>query len=177
MYDRHVRRSALVVPIALAAVLVAACGTAAASPQPAGRYPSAISKMVCSSDARQKLDEALGAGPTTVTPPTWSAHLYSCTYEFAQGQMTLSVKELSSRAQTTAYFDVQARQLGKKHQLYGLGQGAFLANNGSVVARKDYKVLIVNTTRLPPSFGAANSGSGTPAETVSTLIMACWAGD
>ncbi|MGO8871251.1 MAG: hypothetical protein ACLQPH_07575 [Acidimicrobiales bacterium] len=164
-----------VVPFALAAVLTA-CGTPAAGPQPAEKNPSAISKMVCSSEARQKLGQALGENPKTVTLPTWGAHLYSCTYEFPQGQMTVSVKELSSEAQTTAFFDEQEHHYGKRQDLYGLGQGAFLTNDGSVVARKDYKFLIVDTSGLPSSF-SAGSGSGTPAETVSTVIMGCWAGD
>ncbi len=175
MYHRSMRRLLAVVLTTLLAV-VTACGTQASGPLPAGAHPSAISKMVCSSEARQKLGQALGENPNTVTVPTWSAHLYSCTYEFPQGQMTISVKELSSEAQTTTFFDDQARQLGKRQDLYGLGQGAFLTKNGSVVARKDYKVLIVDTSGLPSSF-SAGSGSGTPAETVSTVIMGCWAGD
>jgi len=161
----------------LVGLVLAACGTAAASPQPAGKNPSPISKMVCSQEAREKLGQALGRNPTVVSPPTWESHLYACTYEFPQGDMVISVKELSSATETTAYFDGQARRFGRQHTLYGLGQGAFLTRDGSVVARKDYKVLTVDTSGLPASFSAGIGASGTSVETVATVVMGCWAGD
>ena len=169
------RRSAVVVVVL--SIALSACGRAEAGPEPAGRNPSPVSKMVCSTEAKEKLGQALGHDPTAVTTPTWNAHLYSCTYEFPQGTMVLSVKELSSVDQTTAYFDSRARQLGRKHVLYGLGQGAFLTDDGSVVARKDYKVLTVDTSGLPSGFGAGDGASGTPAQVVTSVIMGCWAGD
>ncbi len=63
----------------------------------------------------------------------------------------MSVKELSSKSQTSAYFSDLAHQFGDKQTLYAFGQGAFLTDNGSVVVRKDWKVLLVDSTRLGPS--------------------------
>ena len=37
--------------------------------------------------------------------------------------------------------------------LESLGQGAFQTTNGSVVVRKDWKVLLVDDTGLPAQFG------------------------
>ena len=88
----------------------------------------------------------------------------------------MSVKELSSKSQTSAYFSDLAHQFGDKQTLYALGQGAFLTDNGSVVVRKDWKVLLVDSTRLGPITTTAEL-SGTPAETMAAVIMACWAGD
>ena len=82
--------------------------------------------MVCSAEAKEKLGQASGQDPTTVTTPTVERPI--CTRaptSFPRATMVLSVKELSSAAQTTAYFDAQAQPPGKKRVLYGLGQGAF----------------------------------------------------
>jgi hypothetical protein len=133
--------------------------------------------MICKVKAQTEIDEALGQSTTSVTTPTWVGHLYSCNYQYPEGTITLSVKELSSQAETTAYFDQLAQQFGEKQQLFGLGQGAFLADNGSVVARKDWKVLLVDPTKLTGTFSGTRSLSGTPAETVASVIMQCWDGD
>ena len=61
--------------------------------------------------------------------------------------MELSVKELSSWAQTKAYFRSLGTQMGQVRTLKGLGQGAFQTTNGSMVVRKDWKVLLVDTAR------------------------------
>ncbi len=54
---------------------------------------------------------------------------------------------------------------------------AFQTTNGSVVVRKDWKVLLVNSTGLPPQFGQPPTSSGDVAVTVSDVILGCWAGD
>jgi len=156
--------------------LVGGCSSAGAAPQPAGAEPSAISKMVCTPEAQLKITAALGS-TATVSVPTWSDDLYRCVYRFPHGTLALSVKELSSRYETDAYFDSLVEQLGRSQQLFGLGQGAFLTTDGSVVARKDWKVLLVDNSRAGASLGAGHSFSGTPAETVASLIMTCWQGD
>jgi len=45
---------------------------------------------------------ALGVEPTEVSTPTWVDHVYSCQYVYPSGVMPVSVKELSSRAETSA---------------------------------------------------------------------------
>jgi len=133
--------------------------------------------MICQPKAQTEIGEALGQDTTKVTTPTWNDHLYTCDYDYPQGVITLSVKELSSQAETTAYFQQEAARFGDKQQLFGLGQGAFLTTNGSVVARKDWKVLVVDTTGVSGSFASSRSLSGTPAETIASVIMQCWNGD
>jgi hypothetical protein len=113
----------------------------------------------------------------TVSKPTWVDHLYSCKYRYSTGSMELSVKELSSWPQTTAYFQQLADQLGKSRDLQDLGQGAFQTTDGSVVVRKDWKILLVDISGLPPQFGVPPTSSGDVAVTVGDVILGCWAGD
>ena len=55
-----------------------------------------------------------------------------------------------------------------------VGQGAFHTTNGSVVVRKDSKVLLVNVTGLPAQFGEPPTTSGNVALTVAEVILASW---
>ncbi len=146
-------------------------------PLPAGKYPSAISKMVCGSDAQHEIAEALGLKAVSISTPTWIDHLYSCRYEYADGAFTLSVKELSSWGQTIDYFHGLGGQYGDTRSLGNLGQGAFSETDGSVVVRKDWKVLTVDITGLPDQFGVPPTSSSDIAVTVADVILGCWAGD
>lgn len=112
-----------------------------------------------------------------VSTPTWVDHLYSCRYGYTSGSMVLSIKELSSWAQTFAYFKNLGAQMGNARSLANLGQGAFQTTNGSVVVRKDWKILLVDITGLPAQFGVPPTSSGDVAVTVSDVILGCWAGD
>ncbi|HEY7917189.1 MAG TPA: hypothetical protein VIC86_09475 [Acidimicrobiales bacterium] len=182
---RPVRRVGLLPGMAvlgMVVVLAAGCSattgtsTAATVPLPAGRYPSKVSKMVCVSEAAHEVGLALGE-KATVTTPTWADHLYSCRYDYPSASLTLSVKELSSPAETTAYFNSLGSQLGVARSLPNLGQGAFQTTDGSVVVRKDYKVLLVDPTGLPPQFGNPPTHPGDIAVTVAIVILGCWSGD
>ena len=90
----------------------------------------------------------------SVSHPTWVHHLYSCQYKYPTGSMVLSVKELSSWAQTRSYFQTLAKQMGDSETINGLGQAAIKTKNGSIVVRKDWKVLLVNSEGLPRSSGS-----------------------
>jgi hypothetical protein len=145
-------------------------------PLPAGPTPSAISRMVCSPKAQQELATPLGV-TATVTTPTWVDHTYFCRYSYTTGFFTLSVKELSSWAETRGYFDMLGTRLGDTAKVTGLGQGAFATTNGSIVVRKDWKVLVVDVSGLPAQFGVPPTSSSDVAYTVADVIMGCWNGD
>ena len=132
--------------------------------------------MVCQKKAQGELAEVLGVNAVVQTP-TWADHLYSCTYQYPNGSMVLSVKELSSWSQTKSYFAMLGTQLGDIGKLGNLGQGAFTTSNGSVVVRKDWKVLLVDITGLPPQFGVPPTSKADIADSVSDVILGCWAGD
>jgi hypothetical protein len=186
--SRFVRGRALVgVPIVLfAALLAAACGGAKGGsgqstadrrvPLPAGPYPSAVSKMVCSAKTQGELANVLVV-TAQVPTPSWVDHVYTCRFTYSDGVMVLSVKELSSWSDTIGYFRALSQNLGNIGPLTGLGQGAFTTGNGSVVARKDYKVLLIDISGLPAQFGVPATSSGDVADTVADVVMGCWAGD
>jgi hypothetical protein len=146
------------------------------APLPAGPLPSAISKEVCSDQAQRDIAETLGV-KADVQTPTWVDHLYSCQYQYPNGHFVMSVKELSSWTQTKDYFAMLGRQLGDAGALGNLGQAAFTTGNGSVVVRKDWKVLLVDITGLPAQFGVPPTSKADIADTVSDVILGCWAGD
>ncbi len=133
--------------------------------------------MVCAGEAQHEIAEALGLKAVRVTTPTWVDDLYSCAYQYANGSFTLSVKELSSWNQTYAYFDTLGSRYGKARPLGNLGQGAFSETAGSVVVRKDWKVLTVDIAALPAQFGVPPTSSADIAVTVADVILGCWAGD
>jgi hypothetical protein len=165
-------------------MLGAGCGgaTSASSPSttraplPAGPVPSSIAKMPCEAEASHEIAGALGE-KASVSDPTWVDHLYACTYQYPTGSIALSIKELSSWPETLSYFDSFATQMGKSRNLQGLGQGAYQTSNGSVVVRKDWKVLLVDPTRLPTQFGVPPTSSTYVAVTVADVILGCWEGD
>jgi hypothetical protein len=165
-------------------LLLAGCGGAPArpttgpdaAPLPAGPVPSALAKMPCQPEAQHDIAEALGVR-SVVTDTTWANHKYSCRYRYPTGTMQLSIKELSSWGQTLAYFHGLGHVLGNTEPLGNLGQGAFRTTDGSVVVRKDWKVLLVDVSRLPSPFGRPPTPSADVAYTVAAVILQCWAGD
>jgi hypothetical protein len=132
--------------------------------------------MVCRPKTQGEINEALGV-TATVTSKTWVDHRYSCPYAYADAHFVLSVKELSSWPQTLSYYHSLGQQLGVTRNVPNLGQGAFQTRDGSVVVRKDWKVLLVDVAGLPAQFGKPPTDAGDVAVTVAIVILGCWAGD
>ena len=87
------------------------------------------------------------------------------------------MKELPDRPATDRYYQGLGVRLGDAGTLGTLGEGGFMTTNGSVVTRKDNKVLLVDVGRLPPKLGRWDLGPGAVARTVATAIIGCWTGD
>jgi hypothetical protein len=132
--------------------------------------------MVCAGEAAGEIAEVVGA-KASVTAPTWSDHVYSCGYRYREGTMVLSVKELSSWPQMYAYFDQLAQTLHKTAPVKGLGQGAFVVSDGSVVVRKDWKILLVDISGLHGTVGSPPASRDTVALDAASVILDCWSGD
>lgn len=178
-------RRQLTVVLILASLSAAACasfstgsvsGTALRKPQPAGKNPSPIAVEVCSKKAQREIGEVLGV-TAAVQTPTWVDHLYRCLYTYPDGSFVMSVKELSSWPQTFGYFRGLGSQFGNTGPIENLGQGAFATTDGSVVVRKDWKVLLVDIGGLPGQFGVPPTSSADVAVTIADVILGCWAGD
>jgi hypothetical protein len=148
----------------------------AAAAQPAGTRPSESAKMVCAHEAQSDIAGVLGVKPTKVTLPTWVDHLYSCRYVYPDGVMTLSVRELDSAADTTSYFDGLATTMGRRPDNLPIGEGAFITTDGSVVVRKDYKVLTVDASQLPAAFGTLALVPTDVSTAVAMTVLGCWSG-
>ena len=144
--------------------------------QPVRATPSASAKMICAPEAQAELAAVLGVHTTQPVVPAWTDHIYSCKYTYHNAVMVLSVKELSSKAETDAYFTSLAHRLGQTQRLFTLGQGGFTTKNLSVVVRKDYKVLLVDISGLPAQFGKPLHTQGEIAIDVAAAIMDCWTG-
>ena len=147
--------------------------TAATVSKPAGKNPSVSSKMVCEAETQAEMAQSLGV-QAQVSTPTWTNHVYTCQYQYPNGSFTLVVKELSSTAETTAYYDGLGAQLGRRADRIALGQGAFLTTSGSLVVRKNYKVMLVDVTHLPAQFGNPPQAPADVALSVAATIMTCW---
>jgi hypothetical protein len=132
--------------------------------------------MVCGHEARKDLAGVIGLTPAVVTRPTWVDHVYSCAYVYPNGTFVLSVKELDSAAQTMSSFNQLAAVLGRRPDSVALGQEAFITTDGSVVARKDWKVLLIDVSRLPATFGQPAFARSDVATAIGSTIMGCWSG-
>lgn len=157
--------------------------TACAAPVPArptftpnaDGTPAAGTVMVCSPEISDQATVYLGVPPTTITPPTWRDHVYSCAYVYPDGQIVLSIKEFASAEESAAYVQTLAASLGQGAAAR-LGDGAFTTGGGSMVMRKDNKVLLVDTSRLPDPFGDPAVDRATAANLVTAVVAACWTG-
>jgi hypothetical protein len=146
--------------------------------QPARATPSVSAKMICAPKTQNELAVVLGVNTTKPVVPTWIDHIYSCRYTYHNAFMVLSVKELSSKAQTDSYFTSLAHRLGRTQQPRLLYRGLFFTTkNSSVVVRKDYKILLVNISGLPARFGKPPLTRADFALAVAATIMECWSGD
>jgi hypothetical protein len=132
--------------------------------------------MVCAKEAQAALGSSLGVTPVQVTTPAWSDHVYSCQYVYSTGTFSLSVKELDSAKQTTAYFNSFGARLGRRPGGLAIGQGAYVTTDGSVVVRKDWKVLYIDISHLPPQFGQPSQSASDAALSVAATILSCWSG-
>jgi hypothetical protein len=143
--------------------------------RPSDTSPSSTAIMVCAREAVEEIASTIYTKTVEPVRPTWNGDLYACRFVYAHGAvMGMSVKELRSKAATAAYFNELARKLGKVHDVLIVGQHAFTTRNGSLVVRKDDKVLLVDVTKLPRHF--ARQSRGQVAKLVAEVIMDCWKG-
>jgi hypothetical protein len=166
--------SLAVVTLAVATGCAAAGAAGGAAPKSG---PSRAARMVCSADAQKEIAGAVGATTDGPIAPAWADHLYSCTYPYADGRIGLSVKELTDAATTTAYFTAMDARLGQGGDVAGIGQDAYQGADGSVVVRKDFKVLHVDVSGLPSQFGSPPIDRGEAALRIAVTVMGCWKDD
>jgi hypothetical protein len=162
----------------MSGLAIALSGQAVASTSArAVTQPSKSAKMVCASEAQEDIAVNLGnVKPTTVTTPTWDNSVYSCQYVYPNGPVTMSVKELRNAAATTRYFDKLGKTLDRRPGKLALGGDAFTAHDGSVVVRKDFKVLDVDISQLVGKLGTPPMDPPIIALNIAATVMGCWTG-
>ncbi len=182
VYPRDMRpaRTALVGALL---TIAAGCATAAPAAAPAAvevnatpTGPSDLAQMVCAPEAQADIDEALGVGAQRVETPTWKDRVYSCRFVYPGGSFVMSVKELTNALETTDYVESLQKKLGDVQNVDGLGEGGFITPDGSVVVRKDFKVLLVDDSALPATMSTPPLTPGNVAMLVAKTIMSCWTG-
>ena len=164
-YARGVRIR-LLVPVAISLALVlAACG-GSSKPSSSPTTPQGPTTTGWSRRRSRVGERAVGVGEDDLrdrgrerhlperdrrqddrrrSSPTWVDHVYSCDYVYPGGAKMTLVGQGGRRTprETTAYFDSLATKLRQdRRTIAGLGQGAFQVRDGSVVVRKDFKILL-----------------------------------
>ena len=169
-------RRVLVLVTALA--LLGACsGKTHAAKELAPATPSFSAKMICETEVAGDLYKQ-ATGVKTIAPlkPSWTDHVYACNYVYPHGAvMRLSVEDDGAQAADT-YFDQLASTRHKTQNLV-MGDAAFQVADGSVVMRKDDKVLLVDVAKLPAQFGLPPANRGDMAVNVTQVILQCWTGE
>ncbi len=176
---------AVVLAVVLAAVL-AGCGqpSAPVGPLPSqapvptlADVPSPQAEMVCQPEAQQDIQDFIGIVPTTVGPIQYANHTSTCRYVYANGSFTLVVQDLPNELVTTRTYDALASKLGKVDSIDLPDAQAFSTNDGSVVLRRDTKVMLVDVTQLPATFGSPPSPRADAARLIMKAVLNCWVGD
>jgi hypothetical protein len=184
---RHALTAALVAAtVALAAsgctagrnASASATARATAGPSTAtGPGPSESAKMICQPEAADEIAAAIGVQPNQPPASSWANQVYSCRYTYPTGVMVLSIKELSDGAATAAYYTAAQNALPSHTTVQVLGQDGFVGPDGSTYVRKDFKVLRVDVSALPATFGQPPEPRADAAFTVAAVIMSCWTGN
>ncbi len=133
--------------------------------------------MVCTRAARHEIEGVLAVKTIEALRPTWIGHRYSCRYTFRTGVIVVSVKQLADQAATDAYFVALRDELGSSDAAGTTTDNFVTTRGGSVVVRKDFKVLLVDTSGLPPTFGVRARSRADVAADVATTVLHCWTGD
>ena len=99
--------------------------------------------------------------------------MYACQYEYADGVISLSLKELPDAAATTKYFEGMAKDRGQPAGGISLGEGAF-ATPTELVMRKDFMVLDIDVSDLPARFGQPERSPSDVKLAVAQTLLGCW---
>jgi hypothetical protein len=149
----------------------------AAAAQYASDAPPAAAQMVCSDEIRRQVQGALGLDSVPTPRSGWADHVYTCTYSPPMGALVLSVKVAPSDDAARTQLDALRTQLGAVDPEQGLGELAWSAPAGTVVAVKDNMVLTVDATALPDDLGPGHQRRIDIARLLAAGVFACWTGE
>ena len=150
---------------------------AAAAAAYASNTPPAAAQMVCSDEIRGEVADALDLTSVPAPTATWADHVYTCTYALPMGRLVLAVMVSPSTTAASGQLDTMRGQLGASTPEPGLGQQAYSAPAGTVLAVKDNMVLRADATGLPDDLGATHQGRLQVARLIAAGVFNCWTGN
>jgi hypothetical protein len=165
---RSLRRSAAAG--ALVAGLAAVPAAPAQAAEPKGELRE-LAEEVCEDMVRDAVEAVADAPLALPQQGSWADRTYTCTYDVGDGQLVLSVEVLRSRAGARARYREARAAADVDQRLHGIGQQAFQATDGTLVARKDSFVLTVDPELVPARLDKADL-----AFAATTAVMTCWPG-
>ena len=139
--------------------------------------PPEAAQMVCSDEIRGQVADALALPSDPTATSAWADHVYTCTYALPMGQLVLAVSVSPSAAAARGQLETLRQRLGADDQEQGLGEQAYSAAAGTVLAVKDNMVLWVNATGLPDDLGAGHAGRLDLARVIAAGVFNCWVGN
>jgi hypothetical protein len=148
-----------------------------AAAQYAGRTAPDAARMICSDEIRKQVAGSLGLDVVPTPQDSWADHVYTCTYTLPVGTLVLSVTVAPSDDAALPQLDAKRAQLGAADPEQGLGEQAYSAPAGVVVAVKDNMVLVVDATALPDDLGPGHQRRITVARLLAAGVFACWTGE
>lgn len=156
---------------------VAAAVESAAAAQYASNIPPAAAKMVCSDEIRGEVADALNVASVPAPASAWADHVYTCTYPLPVGRLALSVTVFPSTTAARDQLDKRRGQLDATAQEPGLGEQAYSAAPGTVIALKDNMLLTVDATGLANDLGGTHETRLDLARVIAAGVFNCWTGN
>jgi hypothetical protein len=150
--------------------------SAAAAAQAAGNTPPAAAQMVCGDEIRSLVTDYLGLDSVPAPQAAWVDQVYTCTYSPPMGPLVLSVTVAPTDAAAVEQLTMMRGQLGAGEPETGLGQQAYSAANGTILAVKDNMVLRVDATGLPDDLGGTHERRIGLARYLAAVVFSCWTG-
>jgi hypothetical protein len=158
------RRLAALAALTGAVTLVPAVGAAAAP----AKSPAT---EVCEPMVRNAIEASLGAPLPGPQQGGWAGRTYTCTYPVSGGQLVLRVDDLRTKAKAKAAYGRLATRAPRRTRLNGLGDAAFQAADGRLVAVKDQFLLSIDPSAVP-----APAQRSDLAFAAVVAVMGCWSG-
>ena len=172
--------SMILAPLLLAGCAAADAGAAASTTHPvtsAGAAPPENASMVCSDEIRGKVQQVLTLPALPTVHSTWIKQVYTCTYDLPVGPMVLTVQVAPTKAAADAAFEARQKATASATVLNGLGEHAYATPDGTATVIKDAMTLTVDTTALPPVFGAEQQKRTDLAYEIASDVLGCWTGN
>ena len=139
--------------------------------------PSPQAEMVCQPEAQQDIQDLIGVVPTAVGPdPVRQPHLDVPLRLRRTARSPSSCEDLPNDITTTRTYEALAGKLGRVEKIDLPDAEAYTTNDGSIVLRRDTKVMLVDVTQLPGTFGNPPSPRGDAARLIMKAVLNCWVG-